>query len=86
MRTQTHKHTHNYTYIETYLYQRTQACVHTHTYTRTQAFMHTYSRVLLTPTCARALKHTRAYKTKNESTDTTHNAHTQIHSYANTRP
>ena len=46
------KHTHNYAYIKTYLYQRTQACVHTHAYIRTQAFMHTYSRVLLTYTCA----------------------------------
>ena len=76
MRTQTHKHTHNYIYIKTYLYQRTQACVHTHACTRTQAFMHTYLRVLFPHTCARALKHTRAYKTKNAFTDTTHNAHT----------
>ena len=47
-----------------------------------QAFMHTYSRVLFTHTCARALKHTRAYKTKNAFTDTTQRTYT--HRYTHT--
>ena len=83
LRTQTHKHTHNYTCIKTFIPTHTSICQHPRIYPHT-SILAQYSRVLLTYTCARALKQTRAYayKTKNAFTDTTHNAHT--HRYTHT--
>ena len=69
-----------------------RACAHTHTHTHTHTHIHTHTHTCthaqaLTNTWARALTHTRAYKTKMHS-QTLHTAHihTQIHSYTNTRP
>ena len=62
----------------------TRTRIYPHTSIHAQKYSCTYIRVLLTHTCARALKQTRAYayKTKNAFSDTTHNAHT--HRYTHT--
>ena len=55
------------THIPALMHSCTHIRVQTHTLALTNKHLHI---------CARALKHTRAYKTKNAFTDTTHNAHT----------
>ena len=53
-------------------------CPHPRIYPHISIHAHIFARTTYTHTCARALKQTRAYKTKNAFIDTTHNAHTYI--------
>ena len=79
-------------YPRTSIHAHIFARAHIHTYPHTPTHTHTYTLTCtraqaLTHTCARALTYIRAYKTKmySQTLRTTH-IHTQIHSYANTRP
>ena len=66
-----HPRIYPHTCISANLFARTHAHTHTHTHTHTCIYAQT-----LIHTCVRALKHIRAYKTKNAFKDTTYNAYT----------
>ena len=64
----TNTHTHTHIHIHTH--------IHTNTHTNTHTCTNAQAPQALTHTCARVLKNTRVYKTKNVFTDITHNART----------
>ena len=73
-----HRRTSTHTIIHSSKHIYTNAHKHVSTPTHIPAHKHSCSHIrgYYLHTCARALKHTRAYKTKNAFTDTTHNTHT----------